>query len=979
MSQAQRRLFVMSRGFGALWQAARWLLRSKGSLSSFFRSMIGQKPSTSEGSASPLWPMPLPYPQWVLPDNQVGSGHFGYKKMVRQKAVNYIILVLSWLHLNRPGIAPAGLHVQSKLNKKQWAIVHRFERQLAGVAETDAVGPADMGRTAAKVESLDSLLENLHEQAKGLVSDNYMKPSSRSQFLNVGTGHAAGRVLGSMKAGNPSVAKEVETDRLSVPLDPPEFQPENLLPSHHRSVFRDPVKFATDPALSSTAPPRVQLHASRSQAFELLHFLDRRQRLVLAPEEKVRPTHLCGVFSLIKDQNKDRMILDARPPNLLEEALNDWTATLGSITALVQIELQPGHNLLMSGTDLCDYYYCYKVSRQRAFRNALNFPLSPQQASALQCFDHSMFQHQRLYPCLSTLAMGDNQAVELGQCAHVNLGIQAGAFSTHELLTVHGRAPRGAIACGVVIDDVLIAEQVPADLPVLYTAGEKRLDKLCEEYVQRGLKPHPKKTFRNTTKTECWGAAIDGETGLVRASRRRLIPLMWITARLALLGVATVGLLQIVCGSWVSILQVRRRMLCLLDYMAAAQQGREQSEVIELSPEAKSELWSLCALGPIAISDLRARSHPELFLSDASEEFTASARTEITGKFSQELQRHCLSRGAWGKLLTPWQSWLKGHGALADDEELPSGVPLVSHPLWLELAETLQFRHHHRKPCYVKKHINILELQSILEVEERLAQRHQDCRYVLGADSQVALAVIVKGRSSSAALNTLLRKSLPNVLGNGLYGSYGFVPSLANVADDPTRSVPIREPRRMPVFDLKASLEGNFQSLDLWLSSVGFTPEEVARIPSKTSRRLKMQDVQSLLLDPLRAVQKPERLDIFGAKHGISVSPLQPEEEVSREQESEDQTKKVDKSPKKCEKKDGPKQAVSFVSKHVAPRAKVGEQSQGVGTSPPGLPKGKRRQRCHGPIVEDQNLPALSDEAQHLLAQLPGQSPPFYK
>ena len=218
-----------------------------------------------------------------------------------------------------------------------------------------------------------------------------MKPSSRSQFLNVGTGHAAGRVLGSMKAGNPSVAKEVETDRLSVPLDPPEFQPDNLLPSHHRSVFRDPVKFATDPALSSTAPPRVQLHASRSQAFELLHFLDRRQRLVLAPEEKVRPTHLCGVFSLIKDQNKDRMILDARPPNLLEEALNDWTATLGSITALVQIELQPGHNLLMSGTDLCDYYYCYKVSRQRAFRNALNFPLSPQQASALQCFDHSMF------------------------------------------------------------------------------------------------------------------------------------------------------------------------------------------------------------------------------------------------------------------------------------------------------------------------------------------------------------------------------------------------------------------------------------------------------------------------------------------------------------------------------------------------------------------------------------------------------------
>ena len=105
----------------------------------------------------------------------------------------------------------------------------------------------------------------------------------------------------------------------------------------------------------------------------------------------------------------------------------------------------------------------------------------------------------------------------------------------------------------------------------------------------------------------------------------------------------------------------------------------------------------------------------------------------------------------------------------------------MSHPLWLELAETLQFQHHHRKLCYTKKHINIIELQSILEVEDRPAKRHQDCPYLLGSDSQVAVAVIVKGRSSSASLNTLLRKSLPNVLGNRLYGNYGFIPCLANV------------------------------------------------------------------------------------------------------------------------------------------------------------------------------------------------------
>jgi hypothetical protein len=385
----------------------------------------------------------------------------------------------------------------------------------------------------------------------------------------------------------------------------------------------------------------VQLHASRRQAFELLHFLDQRHRLSLAPESKIRPSHVCGVFALIKDQLKDRMILDARPPNQLEEALVEWTKTLGAVTALVQIELKPDCVLLMSGTDLCDYYYCYKVSKFRARRNALAFPLTPQQAASFQCFDQSMWQHPKLYPCLSTMAMGDNQAVELGQCAHVNLGIKAGAFNQSELLTIHGRAPRGAIACGVVIDDVLISEQVPRTSTEEFTEGEARLRRLCEEYVQQGLKPHPRKTFTKVQRTEVWGALIDGETGLVRASPKRLVPLMWISARIALLGYATVGLLQIISGAWISVLQVRRRMFCLLDHLYQAQQGRDQDAVIALSGEATSEIWCLCALGGLAVADLRAQSHQELFLSDASEEFTASVKVNIGRELSAELRRHC--------------------------------------------------------------------------------------------------------------------------------------------------------------------------------------------------------------------------------------------------------------------------------------------------------------------------------------------------
>lgn len=978
---------------------SRWMLRTNGPLSSFFRSMLSTLPSAHEGSVPSPWPMPVPYPKWLVAGNAVGPGHSSYKAMGRQKAVNFVVVALSWLFLNRPSVAPSCMHLKATLNKRQWSIVHRLERQLLELADSEAVGPKEMGRTAAKMENLDSLLENLHADAKRLLPEAYKKQSSESRPLKVGAYDACGRVVGSVKTGNPTMAKDVDASRLSVPREPPEFQPDDLLPPHHRAVFQDPVRFARDPSTAVEQPPRVQLHASRRQAFELLHFLDQRHRLSLAPESKVRPSHLCGVFSLVKDQEKDRMILDARPPNLLEEAMVDWTKTLGAVTALVQIELKPNCNLYMSGTDLCDYYYCYRVSKLRARRNALAFPLTPQQAASFQCFDQTMRNHTKLYPCLSTLAMGDNQAVELGQCAHVKLGITAGAFTPSELLTVHGRAPRGAIACGVVIDDVLISEQLSSDLAERYTEGENRLDRLCEEYLQRGPKPHPRKTFRKAEKTECWGALIDGRTGLVRAAPKRLIPLMWISARVALLGVATVGLLQILTGSWISILQVRRRTLCLLDHLYAAQQGRGQEDLVELSGEAKSELWSLCALGGIAVADLRAQSHGELFLSDASEEFTASVKAPVSKELVCELHRHCLARGAWSKLLTPWQSWLRSHGQLWEEEELPAGVPLVSHPLWVELSEVVQFHLHHKKPCKPGRHINLLELQSILEVEERLALRRQDCRYVLGADSQVALAVLVKGRSSSASLNTLLRKSLPTVLGCGLYGSYGFIPSLANVADDPTRSVVIRAPKRAPVFDLRASMAGNFASLDAWLEKVGFLPEQVAGLPLVESKAPRAEDVQRLLLDPLRAVQKPQRLSDFEANFSqcvspldvspLEVSPLEVSEELIREhQESEDQTKNQQKRPKNLQNRNGPNQAVSSGSKRVAPpaKSKVGK-ARSDNSSPQRAPKGRGRQCSHGQRAENGSLAALSAEAQELLATFPaaqfilpggGRAPPSF-
>ena len=117
-----------------------------------------------------------------------------------------------------------------------------------------------------------------------------------------------------------------------------------------------------------------------------------------------------------------------------------------------------------------------------------------------------------------------------------------------------------------------------------------------------GLTAHPAKTFRGESKASFWGIFANGESGLVRASPSRVIPLLEITARTALIGYASVALLETLAGSWVAVLQVRRRMLSLLDHIYTAQQLRERDDIVKLSAALVQELWLLVILGPLSVS-----------------------------------------------------------------------------------------------------------------------------------------------------------------------------------------------------------------------------------------------------------------------------------------------------------------------------------------------------------------------------------------
>ena len=91
-------------------------------------------------------------------------------------------------------------------------------------------------------------------------------------------------------------------------------------------------------------------------------------------------------------------------------------------------------------------------------------------------------------------------------------------------------------------------------------------------------------------------------------------------------------------------------------------------------------------------------------------------------------------------------------------------------------------------------HINVLESGALVSLYEELVRKEPESRVNVLLDSQVAKSSQAKGRSSSFALQPLLKRSAALQLVGGLYAGLNFAPTKLNIADDPTRGRALREP-----------------------------------------------------------------------------------------------------------------------------------------------------------------------------------------
>ena len=818
-------------GKGVLVSMLRFMMKSRCRLGGFARSFVSLHFAGTHGAETAptraVFPVGLPFPEVCRRSYECCS-----EEAAQKRGLNAVVIVMNYLHFNRPRSA-TGLLQHRKLNARQWEAIRCLKLKLEAWILVSPTGPEEMGRSAGKFESIEETLMNLERKACALAELGQGYVRFEEEVMKSGAVSTdSGVVVGHCPTTEMSTFKPVDPERISF-VGQPKFRAEEYLDPKGREVFLDPLKCRDDPDSFQGTIPRVRVHCSLSQKVRLFELLDASQRLHLWLRHEVDLRYGAGMFCVVKSLQKDRLILDSRPGNLLEKPLTRWIKSLASGDALLRLVLEQDECVLASGNDVRDFYHLFSVSTARSKRNCLVGTLDSRRLGHLSCIKPHQRCAGKLVGSLATLAMGDSQAVELAQTCHLSMALSHGVCLSEELITLSRPLPRTSTLVGVLIDDFVSLSRVRADyeLGKNGSAGAVRAEQMQEVYRHTGLIPHEEKAFRDQENASFWGIDLEGRRGLIRGSIRRAVPLAHILLQLAEMGVATVDLLQTLAGALISLMLYRRRMLCLLDALFESYRGRGPREIVRLSGKCRSELLACAILLPLAASNLKAQVLNAVVATDASNWGQAGVRAKVPEKVARELYRHCLRKSVWTKLLGPHAEWLRRHDLLAPEDELPGGDKFDMHPLWAVCAQCLDYELMFAKQDTSARHINVSELRGFLRAEAQLGRAHPGHRLLFGLDSQVCLGAISKGRSSSKSLNKELSQALAGVLFFDVYSEAMYFDTKKNRADAPTRGRSIPKPDLpLPVW-WNSLAAGKYEEFDKWMKQHGLDGDSVGGLP----------------------------------------------------------------------------------------------------------------------------------------------------
>ena len=296
------------------------------------------------------------------------------------------------------------------------------------------------------------LLPHITRPPKEVSGEKYSQPTCDATRFEPRRGIDTGAFkVGTMATSSAGPVVPIVADRIAF-FGKPSFDPRPLLTAQTRALYENPQNFRVTP---TGDVPVARVLASQSEFLKLLASLDATDRLTLRPASE-SPKHLrVGLQCTYKDKERDRLILDARPPNAHEVHLKRFVRHMANASILLEIVLADDEVLASYLDDIRDMYYVFEVSHERACRNTFSREVRGADVRGLRAFPASADDSSRLVASLRTMAMGDTNACEVAQEAHLALAYESGLIRPESFLSPAALPPRGDVATGVIIDDCL--------------------------------------------------------------------------------------------------------------------------------------------------------------------------------------------------------------------------------------------------------------------------------------------------------------------------------------------------------------------------------------------------------------------------------------------------------------------------------------------------------------------------------------------
>ena len=344
----------------------------------------------------------------------------------------------------------------------------------------------------------------------------------------------------------------------------PQFNAEKFLTDPlFRAGFQNPSIFRR-PSVDWGKPRLARVQSTPEKQRELFRKWDNVHSLYLLPAECSEHRYRCGLFSVFKNSETDRQILNPIPENSRSFSVSDATLSLAHSSLLCQLYVPEDRALVINADDISDFYHGFTVSDLHAARNHIHGVYDGEEFVGWNAFREDL-RGKKVVGCFKTLAMGTSFAVEVAQHAHAVLLYRSGCLRESERVAYKRILPAGPGFDLLCIDDHIYLLMIKMSEVNKPPAPNRRdailLARAASMYAEVGLRTSPKKAVRNTFKATILGGELDGIRGDIAAPRVRIVALASLSLQLIVLGFCTKELLQCILGCWVFVCMYRRPFL----------------------------------------------------------------------------------------------------------------------------------------------------------------------------------------------------------------------------------------------------------------------------------------------------------------------------------------------------------------------------------------------------------------------------------